>query len=96
MEKPPLKARLKAVIDQYGRVAIITYFAIFGLALLGFAVAAHFGVQLKGTSGAAGTLGIAYAATKVTQPLRILATLALTPVLGRLFGSQKATAPRVD
>ena len=96
MQKPPLKERLKKLFDQYGRIALITYFSIFGLVLAGFAVAVHFGVQLEGTSGAAGTLGMAYAATKLTQPLRILATLVLTPLLGRLFGSPKAAATPVD
>ena len=91
MAKPPLQERLKKVIDQYGRVAVITYFSIFGLVLAGFAIAVHLGVQLEGTSGAMGTLGIAYAATKVSQPPRILATLVLTPILGRLFGSPKTT-----
>jgi multisubunit Na+/H+ antiporter MnhG subunit len=95
MAKPSLKVRLNRLIDQYGRVAVITYFTLFGLVLVGFAVAVHFGVKLEGTSGAAGTLGIAYAATKVTQPLRILATLVLTPVLGRWFGAPKPVEPRV-
>lgn len=96
MAKPPLKERLNRLFDQYGRVAIITYFTLFGLVLVGFAVAVHFGVQLEGTRGAAGTFGIAYAATKVTQPLRILATLALTPLLGRWFGAPKVAGPPVD
>ena len=41
-------------------------------------------VAVEGTVAQAGVLGAAYVATKATQPLRILATLALTPLIARL------------
>lgn len=76
----PLKARLQGLFAEYGKVAIYTYFAIFFLVLAGFAVALGLGVDVESASGSATVLGGAYLATKVTQPLRILATALVTPV----------------
>jgi hypothetical protein len=81
MSRPPLKERLKALFAEYGRVAIFTYFAIFFLVLGAFALALSFGVEVEGAGKGATVIGGAYVATKLTQPLRILATLLLTPVV---------------
>jgi hypothetical protein len=83
--KPPLSARLKLLLEQYGPVALVTYFVIFALVLGGFAIAIHMGVHVQSAKGTLGTLGAAYVATKLTQPLRIAATLALTPLVAKLF-----------
>lgn len=90
-----MKARLEALLEEYGKVAVITYFAIFSLVFAGFAIAISLGVQVESASGTAGTLGAAYVATKLTQPIRIIATLALTPFLGRLvqWVSKKPAPP---
>lgn len=82
--KPPLGERLKALFAEYGPLAIAIYLVIFVVVLAGFAVAIRFGVQVEGTAGAAGTLGAAWLATKLTQPLRIAAALALTPIVAAL------------
>jgi len=84
------KERLKALLAEYGRTAIGTYFGLFVLVLLGFAVAFSFGFrgagwQEAGSVASAGVLGAAYVATKLTQPLRIFATIALTPIVARLL-----------
>jgi hypothetical protein len=76
--------KLKALLAEYGRVAIWTYFAIFALVLAGFALAITYGFDVESAKGGAGVLGAAYLATKATQPLRIAATLALTPLIARL------------
>jgi hypothetical protein len=83
--RKPLKARLTDLLAEYGKVAIYLYLAIFVLVLAGFTVAIAAGVEVESAAGGAGLLGAAWLATKLTQPLRILATLALTPVLGRLL-----------
>jgi hypothetical protein len=70
-----LKDRYRALIAEYGKVAVVTYFSIFGLVLAGFYLA----IQVGLSTGEGGALLAAYLATKATQPLRILATLALTP-----------------
>jgi hypothetical protein len=86
-KKPPLKERLKTLLLDYGKIAIITYFTIFFLVLGAFFIGISAGLKKPDgeTSklGLLAMLGAAYGATKLTQPIRILVTLALTPVLGR-------------
>lgn len=81
--KPKLSERLKALLEEYGKVAIVLYFTIFGLVFAGFAVAISAGFDVEGAGETTGLLGAAYLATKLTQPIRILATLALTPFVAR-------------
>lgn len=75
------REKLKALLAEYGNVALYTYLVIWLLTLAGFAVAISFGVDVKGAAGGAGLLGATWLATKLTQPLRIFGTLALTPVV---------------
>ena len=84
------KERLKALLAQYGRTALGTYFGLFFLVLLGFAGAFSLGFSRAGWESGeslanASVLGAAYVATKLTQPLRILATVALTPLVARVL-----------
>ena len=83
-------SRLQALLEEYGSTALITYFTIFALVLSGFAVAIQQGVEVKSAEGSAGVLAGAWVATKLTQPLRIAATLVLTPIVARLL---KKTSP---
>ncbi len=83
------KERLKALLSEYGSVAIGTYFVIFGLVLAAFAVAISLGVEVEGATAQAGVLGAAYVATKLVQPLRIAATLALTPLVAKVLRRRK-------
>ena len=84
LRKPPLAQRLKTLFVEYGQLALVTYLVIFALVLVGFGVAIKMGAGVESAAGWAGTMGGAYAATKLTQPLRILATLVLTPVVARV------------
>jgi len=85
------KERFKALLAEYGRIAIGTYFGLFFLVLAGFSLLFSLGLEkalgFEGPNAltGVGVLGAAYAATKVAQPLRIFATLALTPVVARLL-----------
>ena len=91
------RERLKTLLEEYGKVALGTYFTLFVLVLLGFALAISTGFQPESAPGGMGLLGAAYIATKVTQPIRIGATLLLTPLVARLLyrlgvlKSEKAT-----
>jgi hypothetical protein len=90
------KERLKALLAEYGRIAIYTYFAIFLLVFAGFAIAIAAGVPVESAAGKAGVFGAAYLATKLTQPLRILGTLALTPLVAtglRRLGAARSQTP---
>lgn len=80
MRKP-----LKDLLTEYGAVAAVVYLLIFALTLAGFAVAIRFGWRPEGIGGGIGVLAAAYVATKVAQPVRIVATVALTPIVARLY-----------
>jgi len=88
-----MRDRLKALLVEYGSLALWVYFGIFAAVLVGFAVAIQAGVKVESAAGTAGTLGAAYLATKLTQPLRILATLVLTPIIVRVVRRMKQHPP---
>lgn len=78
----PRMERLKALLAEYGRTAIVVYLVLFVVVLAGFMVAiGAAGYAPEGAASGAGLIGAAWLATKLTQPLRILATLALTPLV---------------
>ena len=86
----PLKQRLQALILEFGQLALVVYLVIFALVLVGFVLAIRMGVKVEGAGATAGTWVAAYVATKLTQPLRILATLTVTPLAMKLLPQRKA------
>ena len=80
-------------MNDYGGVALGVYLSIFVVAMVIFSSAIAFGAQVESGTGAATTLGAAWLATKATQPLRIIATLGLTPLVAKLLGRGKKTPP---
>jgi hypothetical protein len=88
-----LKDRLQKLMVEYGSLGLYVYFGIFAVVLIGFAVAIQLGVEVESAAGTAGTWGAAYVATKLTQPLRILATIAVTPLVVRIARRVKRQAP---
>ena len=81
-----MKKTVQKLITEYGTVALIVYFAIFFAVLGGFWLAIRFGWRPSSAAGNVGTLAAAYIATKVTQPIRIAATLVVTPIVAKLCG----------
>ena len=84
-KKPSLKVRLKKLIAEYGNVALVTYLALSLIAIAGFSLAIGFGFGADSAGDVLGTIGAGWLAAKATVPLRILATLALTPLIGKLL-----------
>ena len=80
-----MRKTARALLAEYGAVAVVVYFAIFFAVLAGFWLGVRFGWRPQSAAGNAGALGAAYIATKLTQPLRIAATLALTPLVARVY-----------
>lgn len=78
-------AKLTRLVAEYGRVAIAVYFTLFFGVLIASYLAISAGWSPKGVAGNAGAWTAAYVATKLTQPLRIGATLLLTPLAARLW-----------
>lgn len=85
--------RLKKLMAEYGPIALGTYLAIFVPVFVGFAVALHYGIEPEGVTGDVGLLFGAWVATKVTQPLRIAATLVLTPIVARVLRRRSTPTP---
>ena len=80
-----MKKTVQNLLVEYGAVAVVVYFVIFFSVIFGFWAAINFGWQPSSTAGSLGAWTAAYIATKLTQPLRILATLAITPLVAKLY-----------
>ena len=79
------KARWDAVKAEYGRIAIWTYLTLWVLVLLAYFLAIQLGLEVDVSSETTSALVGAWVAAKVTQPARILLTIALTPVVARFL-----------
>ena len=90
-----MKARWQKLAAEYGPIAVVVYFSIFFSVWGGFAAAIHMGFDIESAGGNAGTWTAAYIATKVTQPLRIAATLVITPIVARFLRRNKS-APAAE
>jgi len=89
-----VRKTIKNILVEYGAVAVVVYFAIFFLVIFGFWAAIRFGWQPDSMAGDVGVWTAAYVATKVTQPLRIAATLAVTPFIARVYERVTGRGPQ--
>jgi hypothetical protein len=89
-----VRKTLKQIATEYGAVAVVVYLAIFAAVLLGSWAAIHFGWKPESAGGRVGSFTAAYIATKLTQPLRIAATLALTPLVAKAYERMRPSAAR--
>lgn len=91
-----MRKTLKNVLAEYGLIAVVLYLAIFFAVFIG----AWFGIRLgwapDGVAGNAGAWTAAYIVTKLTQPLRIAATVLLTTFVGKLWRREKPGGPGSD
>jgi hypothetical protein len=89
-----MRKTLKHVLTEYGAVALVLYLAIFAIVLFGSWIAIRAGWSPKSVGGKAGTFAAAYIVTKLTQPLRIAATVLLTPLLAKGWEWMRGAARR--
>ena len=80
-----LKERLAKQFADYPRIALYTYLALSLLTIAGFSIAIAIGAQPSSATGVLGVLGAGWLAAKATMPLRILAVLAITPVIAAIM-----------
>jgi hypothetical protein len=80
-----VRKTIKHILVEYGAIAVVVYLAIFFLVWFGFWAAMRFGWEPASAAANVGTFAAAYIATKITQPLRILATLAVTPFIAKIY-----------
>ncbi len=91
-----LKERLAKQFADYPRIAIITYLVMSLATIIGFSIAIGLGVGPTSASGVLGVIGAGWLAAKATMPLRILATLALTPLIAALVKRFSRRRPGTD
>ena len=80
-----MRRTFQTLLAEYGAVFVIVYFTIFFAVLGAFWVGITTGWRPASAAGSAGAFTAAYLATKVTQPLRIAASVALTPLVARAY-----------
>lgn len=99
-----VRKTFKHMLATYGMVAVVVYFTIFFAVLFGAwlaiergadlpALAARMGLPINRAVAGVGSFTLAYLFTKITQPVRIAATLALTPLLARVYERVTGRAP---
>ena len=87
--KPTLKQRLQVLMADFGKIAIYTYLVLSLATIAAFSVALGFGMAPTSASGVGGVIFAGWIAAKATMPLRILATLGLTPLVATLLRRHK-------
>jgi hypothetical protein len=80
-----VRKTLKSILAEYGPIAVVVYLTIFFAVLLTAWGAIHLGWQPSSLTANVGTFTAAYLATKLTQPARIASTLALTPIVAKVY-----------
>jgi hypothetical protein len=73
------------LLNEYGPVAVVIHFTLFGVVLFGAWMAINFGWQPESATGSLGTVAAAYVATRATMPFRLGATAVLTPLVARVY-----------
>lgn len=91
-----LKARWKDMLAEYGSVALGVWMTIFVSVFAAFVVAIELGFEPEGVAGESGKWGMAYVATQLTKPFRIVAVLFLTPIVARVLRRRRADSAEVD
>jgi hypothetical protein len=89
----PVKKTVQNLLAEYGTAAVIVYFTIFFAVLFGFWLGIRMGWRTTSTAGTAGTWAAAYIATKLTQPIRIAATVVITPIVAKLYERVRGKRP---
>ncbi len=92
------RKKLDDLLARYGPLALAVYLVLFVVVFAGFWLAIHLGFKVHGAAGSATTLGAAWIATKITQPLRIGGTVLLTPLVarGRAWWQRRHRGEAVD
>jgi hypothetical protein len=84
-----MKKTLKEILAEYGAIAVVVYLVLFAVVLFGSYFAIRFGWTTKSAASTAGIWTAAYIVTKITQPLRIAATVVLSAFIGRIWDRKK-------
>jgi hypothetical protein len=86
--------KLKALVAEYGRPAIVVFVTLYVLTLGAILALIAGGFRPESMTGGAGVFVASYALFKLTMPVRIAATLLLTPLVARLW--KRVRRPKGD
>lgn len=89
-----LLVRFRHLVVEYGAIALIVHYVIFAIVITGFWAAIRMGWRPTDTMANVGAWTAAYIAAKITQPARIVATIAITPFVARLYERMTGRARR--
>lgn len=84
---------LKKVLAEYGAIAVVVYLLLFTIVFAGSYFAIRLGWTPGNAVGQAGAWTAAYIVTKITQPLRIGATVVIATFIGKL--RERRTKPDI-
>jgi hypothetical protein len=85
LPSPSSRQRLRRFLLEFGALGLGVHYFVYALALIAFALSIQHSGTLPASSGRLGVWAAAYVATKLTMPLRVLLTVALTPLLRGLI-----------
>lgn len=88
-----MRKTLKNILAEYGAIAVVVYLTIFFAVFIGAWFAIRLGWSPSGAAGNVGAWTAAYIVTKLTQPLRIGATVIITTFLGKLREKRRRPDP---
>ncbi len=108
-EKQPFVEKFKAFVNEYGTIALVTWFAIFFSTWGAFAALISTGLDLGGwlSDGEGsgwlynlvkdwGPIGLAYIPTQIVKPIRAAATFAVTPVVHKVMYGRLGVEPESE
>ena len=88
-----MRKTAQRLLTEYGLAAVVVYFTIFFAVLFGAWAAIGAGWKPTGALANVGAFTAAYLFTKVTQPVRIAATVVLAPLAAKLWERMTGRRP---
>jgi len=91
-----VKEKLGALYKEYGGIMIGVFLTIWVITFFGTLIAILTGFEIQGSSpnmGLLAALGASWVMLKVTMPVRVIITLALTPLVAKVI---RRRAPKKD
>lgn len=88
-----MRKTLKNILAEYGAIAVVVYLVLFTIVFIGSYFAIQLGWTPGTTTGRVGMWTAAYIVTKISQPLRIAATVVITTFVGRMWEKRRRSGP---
>lgn len=80
-----LFARFRHLLLEYGAIALVVHYVIFAIVIVSFWAGIRMGWKPSDTLANVGAWTAAYIAAKITQPARIVVTIAITPFVAHAY-----------